>query len=216
MILISYELYLNASQVRSATPTIFKGEAVHNRQAIKPVVVVGVPHRKDAGTVAQQCAMQPAGDVPYLNFKKKTQRKPQKPLTTYFHSVLEVSTNSTYLWLQPSGAPAPPLRSSENLWTCSPVEQWTRRCLNNTEIQQQSKPLPLKLLSFLGVGKGVFSYLCQDDCLLELSIRSIRRNPPPHWLIITYLLLFAFSLTYLKNQRFTFWGTSLLMKAFVI
>lgn len=42
--------------------TVAEGEAVDQRQAVKPVVVLGAAHREEAGPVPQQSALQPGRD----------------------------------------------------------------------------------------------------------------------------------------------------------
>lgn len=44
--------------------TIFKGEAVHDGHAVEPVLVAGLAHGEETRAIAQQCALQPAGNVP--------------------------------------------------------------------------------------------------------------------------------------------------------
>lgn len=51
-------------QVRNKGRTVFKGEAVHDGHPIEPVLVAGFAHGEDARAIAQQSALQPAGDVP--------------------------------------------------------------------------------------------------------------------------------------------------------
>lgn len=44
--------------------TIFEGKAVHEGHAVEPVLVAGLAHGEQTRAIAQQCALQPAGNVP--------------------------------------------------------------------------------------------------------------------------------------------------------
>lgn len=70
--------FMNEVEVSNAGQTVFKGEAVHDGHPIKPVVVSGVPHREDAGAIAQQRALQPAGNVPW---RRRSTGKPSENKT---------------------------------------------------------------------------------------------------------------------------------------
>lgn len=57
-------LFPHQFQVRDETPTIFEVKAVHDGHPIEPVLVAGITHRKQAGAIADQSALQPVRDGP--------------------------------------------------------------------------------------------------------------------------------------------------------
>lgn len=57
-------LYINLRSVVSVEVlTAAEGEAVDERHAVKPVVVLGVAHREKTGSIPQQSALQPGREA---------------------------------------------------------------------------------------------------------------------------------------------------------
>lgn len=115
------------------------------------------------------------------------------------HSEPEGSADSTYLWLQPSAAPAPPPRSSGTLWTCFSGGAVIAEVSDQHWDATTEQTTPFKAAAFPSEWGRVCSliYKSQDN------IRYIRRNPPLHWLYNIF-----------RNQRFSFFTNVSLHKVF--
>lgn len=145
--------------------TIFEGEAVHDGHAVEPVLVAGLAHGEETRAIAQQSALQPAGNVPcakenaqgcnrltclgvngteILGRKKEKKRKAwrKEEVASPFTSAFCGSGCSSAFLVKSTGMVA------HGQWRCAFRGVRVNKC---APPRHRRKPLPLKLPLFLSL-----------------------------------------------------------------